>query len=537
MVLEYKFDYHSSNNKFVTILDNLLKEKEITYKINKEDDVIFLYIEDEEDRLLEVSNELASKLPMSIFLKDFTLEVVPQIPKINYNYSKDSLKKSYCQNCLTLVENNDLKHFYNPFIKCSICGTTCDVDNLDVFENKVQINYKNYKELFELLALKITQDKKVRINEYVFSKFEKLECENQKLLCTNLDKLSTLVVSSKQKSVALLSLEKPSLDFNVNTIYQSHNNCDVNRVNISSSWDMFLYLLSKELQNIGIDFLVYEKSNSFDIELDYEEKSKRVKISLCENKTFLLENNDYDKRLDDIFNKLNEKSKSQFLVLVDENNLYEKSILNIYISSKYEDAITLYSPKIDGMLDVLKFELPKNINLIFDEIAKEEGGKRLLDNYKEKFPKDFLSAINLDISRFENNSISSLWKIISVILGIDDIFNKASQALLQKGPRVDYKLLENEKIFNKKFNLVKLIRSGISFKLAGVDEKTLSLGYVESFVYFLSNLYDEVNEAFPLDGISFSGDLIANEFFYRQKSKAFNKNLKLYYNKDFPIQL
>ncbi len=536
MVLEYKFDYSSSNSKFETIIDNILKEKNIVYKINREENYIFLYIEDEDDRLIKVSNELSQEIPMSIFLKDFTVEVVPQIPEIDYQFAPNSLKKSYCTKCLTLIEEEGSSHLYDPFLNCSICGTTCSVNNLEVFDGKELLEYKNYEELFKVLASKIAQNKKIRINDYVFSKLDKIKKENEKILCTNLEKLSTLVVGSKQKSAFLLSLEKPSLDFNVNTIYQSQNNCSVNKINVSSAWNSFLYLLSKELQKLEIDFLVYEKSDSFDLELDFEEETQSVKISLTENKIFLLENGDYDKRLDDVYNKFDEKSKSQFLVLVDENELYEESILNIFISSKYDDTITLYSPKLDGMLDVLTFKLPESVNTIFDEIMQSDSGKRLIENYKEKFPEDFEKAINFDMSTLKANSIDSLWKIASAVLGIDNIFEKASGALLQKGPRIDYKLEENEKIFNKEFLLTKFIRSGISFKLAGVDEKTLSLGYVESLIYFLSDLCDEVNESFSLDGISFSGDLIADEFFNKQVTKTFNKNLKQYYNKDFPIQ-
>ena len=536
MVLEYKFDYISNNSKYETILDNILIKKKTTYKINRVENEIFLYIEDDENRLLKISNELAKELPLSIFLKDFTLEVVPQIPNIDYQLTPDNFKTSYCLNCLSVIENKELKEFYNPFINCNICGTTCSVDTLEITENNQKLEYKNYKELFELLALKISLNKRVKINSYVFFKLDKIEKENQKLLCTDIDKLSSIVVGSKQKAVTLLSLEKPSIDFKLNTIYQSNNNCKVKKVNISASWNMFLYLLSKELLAFGIDFLSYEFSDEFDLNLMYEEDKNRTQVSINEGRIFLLENNNYDKRLDDIYNKFEEKSKSQFLVLLDENNLYEKSILNFYISSKYSDSISLYSPKIDGILDILTFKLPESINEIFNSIMQDEGGKRLIENYKDKFGDTFINALNFDISTLNSNSIYSLWKIASVILGIDNIYEKGSSALLQKGPRVDHKLNLNEKIFNKEFDLVKFIKSGISFKLAGVDEKTLSLGYVESFVYLLSDLIDEVNDAFELDGISFCGDLFADEFFYKQLNKILNRNFKLYYNKDFPVQ-
>ena len=537
MVLEFKFKYLSSNNTFVNILDNILSKKGSSYKINRIGDFIFLYVEDEEDRLLKISDEISNELPMSFFLQDFTLEVVPQIPNFDYQYTPDSLRKSYCSNCLTKIEEDSPDFFYNPFVNCEICGTTCDVNSFKIEENGVDFKFDSYKQLFEKLANKIDNNEKVEINGKIFSKFQKLEKENQTLLCTNADKLSSLVVGSKQKSVILLSLEKPIISFNVNSIYQTNNNCKIKKVDIRASWNIFIYLLSKELSALGINFLNIEKNINTNLKISFEDNFKDTKISITNNKIFLLENSDYSKELDKIYDSAEDDSKGQFLVLINENNLFEKSILNFYISSKNSDAISLYSPKIDGIVDVMKFNLPENMEEIFSKISESESGKRLFENYKEKFPQNFLDALAFDFSTLKESSYVSLLKIASLVLGIDDIYEKANEALLQRGPRVDHKLKDSDKVFNKEFELEKFIKSGMSFKLAGVDEKTLSLGYIESFIYFLSDTIDLVNEQFPLDGVSFSGDFIANEFLMKMLDKAINKNHKLYYNKDFPIQL
>ena len=81
MVLQYKFKYTSNNNTLITILDNILAKKETTYNLHKEGDFIFLHIDDEE-KLLKISDELSNELPMSIFLEDYTLEVVPQTSQL-----------------------------------------------------------------------------------------------------------------------------------------------------------------------------------------------------------------------------------------------------------------------------------------------------------------------------------------------------------------------------------------------------------------------------------------------------------------------
>jgi len=550
MVLEYKFEYESNNHTLESFLDNILKQEAVTYKILRDEKYVFLYIEDEDKKLLTISDNLSKKLPMSIFLKDFTLEVVPQIPKKDYEIILNEFKLPYCSNCLSAIENEESTNFYNPFFNCHVCGTTCDVDELVFYKEDIKQEYSNYKELFENIALEISKNSKIKIKtasgEFVYSKLNKKLTKDTKLICTNMDGLSKIVVSSKEKIAALLSVEKPIVSFNINSIYKTNNTIDIDKININFPNSLILYLLSKELYGLGVDFLSYEKSDKFDCELNYdleEDKLTVPKIVFNDSKVLILENENYDKKLDTIYNKFDEKSKSQFMVLLEENKLQNKSILNLFCSSKYDDNVCLYSEKIDGMLDILNYKLPVSIESIFDEISKEETGKKLIVNYKNKFPQEYENAINYDISSLSNNSIYSLWNIASIVLNIDNknsseniIFENASSAVLQKGPRVDNKLFDSNKIFNKEFDIYKFIKSGISFKLAGVDDKTLSLGYVESFSYFLANLVDEVNSEFELDGVSLSGDMISNELFFQLIHKAITKNFKIYYNMDFPIQ-
>ncbi|WP_072681915.1 hypothetical protein [Arcobacter sp. LA11] len=550
MVLEYKFEYLSNNNTLVTFLDNILKKRDVNYKILRDENYIFLYIEDEDKKLLTVSDILSNELPMSIFLKNFTLEVVPEIPKKDYTLTLNELKLPHCSNCLVNIENEESTDFYNPFFDCDICGTTCDVSNLKFLKNGEEIKYKNYKELFAMLALKISENNKIKIKtsngDFVYSKLNKELNEDSNIICTDINELSRLVVSTKEKTVALLSIEKPIVNFNINQVYKNNNNLNIDKINIRYPNNLILYLLSKELSRFGICFLEYEESKDYDCELVYtstDVKSISPKIVINDSKIMILENENYDKKLEEIYDTFDEKAKGQFMVLLEENNLSDKSILNLFSSTKYDDNICLYSNKIDGMLDILNYKIPETIKYIFEEISKDEIGKKLIENYKTKFPNEYENALNYDISKFKNNSIFSLWNIAAIILGIkkDDsskniIFENASNAILEKGPRVDYKLLDSQKIFSREFNINKFIQSGISFKLAGVDDKTLSLGYVESFSYYLANIVDEVNSEFEIDGVSLCGDMISNELFYKLIKKAITKNFKIYYNKDFPIQ-
>ena len=553
MVLEYKFEYLSNNNTLINFLEAIFKnenKKSFSFEIFREENFIYLYVEADEKELLELSDKLSIELPMSMFLKNYSIEVVEEMPKKQVIQRENNFNLPYCSKCLSIVQNEESSNYYNAFFKCDNCASSSNKESLNLFENNLKKEFKSNKELFEYLALQLSLNKRVKIKTklgaFVFYKTEKLKSYNEKVLCTNINSLSKLTVTSKIKAVALLSIEKPSLDFNINAVYKSNNKLDFEKVNVRYSYDLVLYLLSLELENLNIDFLSYEKSNDFDYELKYEdiETLNTPYISINDGKTLLLENENYDKKLDNIYNKFEYKSKSQFMVLLEENKLYEKSILNIFTSSLYDDNISLYSKKIDGIMDILNYNVPTPLNLILDEIAQEDGGKKLLKNYQEKFPENFEKALHYSLSENKKNSIFTLWDFLALILGLDKeneikniILENAEKAVLQKGPRVDYKLKKSDKIFNKEFDIKKLVKSGISFKLAGIDDNTLSFGYIESYAYFLSSVIDDVNSEFPLDGVSICGDLIGNEFFYKLVNKAITSNFDLYYNKDFPIQL
>ncbi len=554
MVLEYKFEYLSNNGTLIKFLEAILKKennKDFSFEIFREENLIYLYIQGDEKKLLEVSEKLSVELPMSIFLKNYKIEVVSEIPKKEKMNKDEDFNLPYCSKCVYGVEDKKAVTYYDAFFKCDICdGLSSSQKSLNLFGNNSKKEFQNNKELFEFLALEISLNKRVKIKtkagDFVFYKTTKLKSFDEKVLCTNINSLSKLTVTSKEKTVALLCIEKPSLDFNLNAVYRSNNKLDFEKVNVRYAYDLVLYLLSLELQKLEIDFLSYEKSDIFDYNLTYEdfETLTTPSIVINDGKTLLIENKNYDKRLDDIYNKFQDKSKSQFMVLIEENNLYEKSIINIFTSSLYDDNISLYSKKIDGVIDILNYNVPTTLNPILDEIVQEESGKKLLKNYQEKFPENFEKALTYSLNEHEKNSIYSLWSFVAVLLGFDKenekeniILENAQKAVLQKGPRVDYKLKKSDKIFNKEFDVIKLIKSGISFKLAGVDDKTLCFGYLESYAYFLADIIDNVHSEFPLNGVSLCGDLIGNELFYKLINKAITKNFDLYYNKDFPIQL
>ncbi|HJE03603.1 MULTISPECIES: hypothetical protein [Arcobacteraceae] len=538
MVLEFKFNYKSSNKTLMKFLDFVAKKFNCDYKIYQKLDFVYLYIEAEDEILEEFSNTLSLYVPMSIFYYGLELEVVEKLPlETSSSFDEESII-SFSPSSLKEVEDKDSIDFYNAFKSCEVSKGFEDATF--IFENQ---EVKSDKKLFEKLSFLINEDKKIKIKTlsgtFVFSKLKNIE-KSKELLVVNLENISSLVVEDANSIVALASIEKPKIEFRINDIFRLKNKTDKKSIDIRYVNDLTLYLLSLELKKLDIDFLNIENEDaSFDYFLDV--KSKNIinldipKILCFDNKKLILESNSYSKKLDTVFSKFKEKDKSQFMTVLAENELFENSIISFYISSSNKNKISYYSK--NGLVDILQdLYIPSTIEEVFESIKKDTKGERLLKNYKNKFEDIYNKALNTEID-FSDKTFLSYFKIAKIILNFeDDIILNATNSLLEKGPRIDYKLFDNKEVFNRKFDYLPLLKSAMSFKLAGVDEQTISLGFIESLAHFIANEVDNLHGNYELEGVSLSGDMFSNIRFNQLVEKSITKNFKIYYNKEFVIQ-
>ena len=70
----------------------------------------------------------------------------------------------------------------------------------------------------------------------------------------------------------------------------------------------------------------------------------------------------------------------------------------------------------------------------------------------------------------------------------------------------------------------------MSFKLAGIDDLTLSYGIIESFVEFLANEIESVRENFNIDLVVASGSMLENKKLFAKLSVESSINGSLYFN-------
>ena len=541
MILRFKFIYKSSDKTLSKFLDFACKKFDCSYKIFQRQEEVFLYVESSEELINLFLESISSLIPMSIYYYNVEVELVEKIPENSSISLNEEKIISFCPSCLKEVEDEENKNYYNAFKSCELCHSWENPSF--IFENK---RLESSKRLFEDIAKLINENKKIKIRTlsgtFIFSKLKNLE-NSTNLLVTNLNNISSLVVEDKTQIVSLASIEKPSIDFKINEIYKIKNNIKKKYINIRYANDLTLHLLSKELLKYQIDFLNIEEENcSFDYFLDVKSDNNPhldiPKIKCFEDRKLILKSNSYPKKLDEVYGKFQEKNKSQFMTVLAENELFDKSIVNFYISTKDDDGISYYSFKIDGLVDSVKtFTNPKSVKEFFEAVFKDEKGQKLLENYKNRFEEDYNKALQTDISIYSSKSFYNYWQIAKVILGFENsILENAKESFLEKGPRIDYKVFENKKLFNREFDYFSLIRSAMSFKLAGVDEKTISLGFVESLAHFIASEIDTISGFYDVDGVSLCGDMFQEDIFYNLVEKSITRNFKRYYNKEFVIQ-
>ena len=171
--------------------------------------------------------------------------------------------------------------------------------------------------------------------------------------------------------------------------------------------------------------------------------------------------------------------------------------------------------------------------------SSTESAKRLIENYRAKFPEHYAKISSIEFDNRDFN-IYKLWGLIAIILGFTTSQNpldgakeidEASMSFLgDRGPRIDYKLIHNDN--RATLDGLMVIKTAMSFHLAGVDRLGLAYGMVESFIEFLSNQLDEIRDSMSIEAVVISGSLLSNRRVFGDISKEFSLNNSIYFNNE-----
>lgn len=558
MILAFEFTYLSHNG----VLENLLKqscvENNIKHLITRENTCVTLYVEENEERLGAFADALSASLPLSLFFKSSSVYVAESFPNQQESLPLVNIPLIFTPQKIALIETPSSSLYLLPYNDFKPSH-----DTLSVFQAGEKIYEASSQEtletLYSMVSSAIFEGKTVQVKTtsglFVLGSIEKAKhlpsMDGVEVLPTDLSVVERMVVIRENEIKALATLERPSIRCKVNAMFAQKEILPTERVILRLADEWLVYHLCKRLFAQGVSFLFKAPATLLKADVCVVTSLtlpaiEPLHVSVLENgEIILVKGKSYaSKALLENTKKFEEPSHGAFASIMQEHHLFDAKSSCFYLSKFYDDKLMNYSSE-HGMLNLTSVPLPSSFEALFDEIAQtSESSARLIENYKNTYPEIYAQALHVKIPENLPKSIYSLWKIIAVVLGFSSDLDKGAEVLIelaedfggQKGPRMDY-FLQKEEALVSDMNYIKLIRSGMSFKLAGTDDATLAFGYVQSLAHFISDMSDYYKENLLNEKIALAGSL----FGFRRFSEMVYKNLKpnhpICLNRELPIEL
>ena len=541
MILEYSLDYRSDSLVYEKIFLQTLSETNLKGTISKNHFDLKLYVEaDTTQELEDFATKFATSLPHSIFLYDSDAKMCDSMPDEYQLPSQEKLPLPFCPNSLAKVKDENSANYYDIFTQCDACGYSIDGE------------HRSYKEEFASLAQDIKDGKIININTFYGNYNVGLLSHVPNgvefdLVAYDLLTIEKYTNAKPHDITALGSFEKPLIKLKKKLkLTMDYENIEADLIRFKLADDFVLFLLLEELHKLDIDLifitndeLTYDKSCHL-----VEPKQSYTPIEVVASSTHVVIVSG-DKGLPTFVSqatKLNPSIGAMYSI-IKEHKLNDENIAGIYLSRKFPTNILVHGEKYNTVEYLsINFEF-ESMSDVFSQIkAGGENGAKIFANYQKKNPEliQRLEGVVFEDTEF---NIYKLWGIVSLVLGYSsdsDILKSAkvledsAMAFLgERGPRIDYKL----KNIDGKVALDPLmtIRTAMSFSLAGVDQLMLSFGVIESFIEFLSNEVDELNQSMQTSAVTVAGSMLSNGMIFNKVCSEIAKNHSLYFNNQLPV--
>ena len=159
----------------------------------------------------------------------------------------------------------------------------------------------------------------------------------------------------------------------------------------------------------------------------------------------------------------------------------------------------------------LNAEFELNARLVFEGIASYKDGDKLLANFRRAVPQIDAHLESLGQASQKSRNIFAFLGVVARVLGYGEdahaLLENAKGYVRDKGPRIDYKLVKSPQNILS-LDYPKILRSCMSFYLAGVDRETLSYGVLDSLGEFVGNLMQDLCVNFAARKILLCGNLL-----------------------------
>ncbi|AFI04493.1 hypothetical protein [Helicobacter cetorum] len=500
-VFLFKCVDEATNLVFMPLLEQMALNLQASFYSTYKDKITSFYLQASAETTLEFAQKLSEVLPFSL---DFSfLSLNENTETLDENLFKNtSLSKPLFMNA---KEHKDFLDRNSSFY-----ASTLDlVKNITFNQNAIH----SPKELVESLTQLKEELKTQNIIPIHTSRGElclSLKKPSQKVIFNSLSSVLTCTKLLLEDAKYLASLEKPCIKASLKSVFK--DTFKNNEVMIQLPYDPILNLLCQILQDENIDFVFVHEHYFKEVLLDYKTLFNTPNRLITPTKNFVLENN---------LTTTHFKNEIEFLSTTSHS-------IVLYLSFKHPTRLLLNANNSLKTLLNINFDL----NGIFNLLKQDEKASKMLQNYAIKFPNLYERLIELSNHQLVGVNLLEFFQILGFVLGYSDSFKThsivslAKEFLRPKGPRIDYKII-NDNSFKMALNFSKIIHSAMSFRLAGVDNETLSFGILDSLAEFLGNFIWDNAQNFSIEEVTIAGDFFGEKVFLDLFVQYFPKTLSL----------
>ena len=499
MKLIYKIEYNSTSFYFKRLIDELIKNSNIDASTKQYFGFILIFIDDELENIEKFFLNLETNLPYSMFLKKSYLidEFNEEIKELEDKNIKENFEILTNKKVKDILENS----------------------NFDFLSQIVNLN-RSFVVKFQDLELFLP-------NKNLKENFEKDNYEIR-LLVTNSQILTDLFIIEEPEINLLCSIERPLVKLKLKNIDEKISNSGyifTRLVNSSKEVE-----LSKALKEQNIDYVLYVTKKDELKACSFE----NLNLIISDDKTLYPK---YDYKKDLIFNSSSEYLNSfsnVYNAVLHEHNLLDKTSIGVYFSLNSKNSFVDIKVLNEEEKRVIYIpDIKSNMNQILEDISSlDENCKRLVDNFSKKYP------YTKDIKLSNNSGFSTIIEAIAKLLNIESIKDFEELALNSgyvDALQIDMKLI---KIDNKNYlDYRKTIQSIMSYKMADVENETLSFSFYEFLAEFIIDYLREIARKTNAKDIVLCGDIFSNrQVFhkvYKELSKKYNLILPTEYAMDY----
>jgi hypothetical protein len=585
MHIAFKFHYIHENGLFTRLLKRIEQLSNVPLSLYEKDQYFIIVAHGDQTALENLAEQISTLVPRSLFLQDSNVEAIePEAldksmfsPLTQYT---TSFKVPYCPEC----QENVVKTF-DPFTPCSVCGFTEISLSLDDLVNYTGIQTKTIHEFFQALADNIIDTGKITLPTYngirTFSLLNHKD-EDEGILICDPTHISEKFLITQGELDALMMVEKPTVRLKaklklraeyelhrpfyplffaddkvtlalttalkqkgIDAVYSNH----IPSLRVASALEQHLIIQNgRDMLPYRIDLALSHPAfcayNGFQAYGDPNGSELTTKLEFTPQSVIHYLSNEEKSTVTNAIRF--EPAHAAMRSIVLENSLDNRSLCGIHLSREHTSHIFSFSEKI-GYTSMVLFDdegirQPKQMLLAIE--AMDDGGRRLVNNFKDKFPELYKKIEQIEFTKYNDLSdFTKIWSFAAVFIGLydgDDALRSSEMleaAAIEfsgkSGPRIDYKVISTEKGYQLDMKLA--IRSAMSFKLAGLDDYLLSFGFIDSLADFIAEQAENADANIDIDGVTISGSLFENRQLLMRTYNGLSVNYPLYRNRRLSI--